>query len=420
MFVLVMGITFALILAVFGVLVETRWLDIITDLYPFRLLYGLFFLNLVAFGIGWVPVVIRRCQAAELSERAAHQGRFEQASEIPGPGLRIADLARHLRRRGYRIAGAAAVNSSAASECLLYAHRGRYSMIGNLLFHAAFLLLLWGAVANSLYRFEGTAIIEEGGSFRGGKDEYRTISAPPAAALPAVDFDVQEIVAEFWEGKLFFTRLEAQLVHSGGRDLAELSAAARVGNAAVTISGYAYAPLYVLKNRRGDVVSRARVKLNIVGPGNEDWFQVPGYPHKIFVALYPDHQEVDGKLTNRSLNPVNPAYFLRIMRGRIPLFTGVVKPNEWAEYDGLSISFPSLTRTGSFQIVRNPGNPLIWTAFLMMGAGLAWRLLLYRRDVVLWRDGEGRMWLSGRTDYHRKLHANWLASLAGTFRGTTG
>ena len=55
----------------------------------------------------------------------------------------------------------------------------------------------------------------------------------------------------------------------------------------------------------------------------------------------------------------------------------------------------------------------------MMGLGLAWRLLFYRKELVLWQDGAGRTWLAGRFDYYPKLHAHWLAGLAAEFKGNS-
>lgn len=418
-FVLVMSISYVLILAVFGLLVETRWLDIMSGLLPFKLLYALFFLNLILVGIRRVPAVMQQCQRAELPRTAEKLGRFNQATEVQGSGFRIQEFTHYLQRHGYQVQvdqGARNAAPGTHPATLLYACGGRFSPLGNLLFHASFLLLLVGAVLNVYYRFEGTAVIAEGRPFSGGKAEYRTIAGASAAALPEVDFDVEKISADLWDGKLFFTRLEAQLLHRGGRTIARLSSAAQVGNAAVTIAGYGYVPKYELKNKAGQIVDQAYVMLNIFSPGSEDNFQVRGYPHKIFVSFYPDYAEVNGKIVNQSMNPVNPAYSLRILRGRLPVYTGVVKPGEWAEYDGLSISFPSYVKSADFQIVRNPGHPFIWIAFIMMGVGLVWRLLFYRKELALWRDDAGRTWLAGNFGYYPKLHAHWLASLAEEFK----
>lgn len=421
-FVLIMSVTYVLILAVFGLLVDTRWLDILSGLLPFQLLYVLFFLNLILFEIKWLPAVLRRCNKTTPAQSVERLGQLGHAREVAGSGLRVGELALYLKRRGYQVgAGTQAGDwdGRGPATVLLHAGAGRFSPLGNLLFHAGFFLILLGAVTNVLYRFEGTAIIAEGSAFTGVKKEYRSTGGAAAATLPEVDFDVEKISADFWDGKLLFTRLEAALVHRGGRDTAKLSSAARVGNAAVTISGYGYVPMFVLRNKSGEILDQAYVKLNIFSPGIEDYFYVREYPHKIFVSFYPDYAQVDGKIVNKSMNPVNPAYFLRILRGRIPVYTGFVKPGEWAEYDGLSISFPSFVKSADFLIVRNPGHPFIWAAFVMMGFGLAWRLLFYRKEVALWRDDAGRTWLAGRSDYHPMLHAQWLASLAEKFKGDT-
>lgn len=407
-FVLIMASTYVLVLAVFGLLVEARWLEIMAGLYPFRLLYALFFVNLIFCATAWAPAVVRRCRRELLLEPGGKAASLEHAVEVPEAGSRIESIKQRLRQRGYTIRG---LEGGSAPAGLFYATRGRYSLVGNLMFHAGFLFLLAGAATNVATRFEGTAIIAEGGSFTGGKGEYRTIADAFTGALPHVDFDVAKISAEFWQGKLFFTSLEAQLVHRGGVEIARLSNAVSVGGAEVTISGFGYAPLAVLKDKDGEIVTRAYVKLNVFPPGSEDYFFLPGYPHKIFVSFYPDHATANGGNVSKSMDPVNPAYFVRIMRGRIPVYAGLLKPGAWADYDGLSISFPSFVRSGDFRIVSNPGHPLIWTAFVVMVLGLAWRLLFYRKEVALWQDEAGRTLLSGRFEYFPKLNAAWLASV---------
>ena len=418
--VLVMSITYVLILAVFGLLVEAPWLDIMSVLLPFKLLYALFFLNLILVGIRRVPAAIRWCQASELPRTAEELSRFSHATAVRGAGFRVREFTHYLKRRGYRVQLGESESKVAGERppaMLFYASSGRFSALGNLLFHASFLMLLVGAVLNGYYRFDGRATLGEGESFRGGKAEYWLVAGAAAAKLPKVDFDVEKIEADFWKEIPLFTRLETTLLYREGRAIAKCSSAVQVGDAAVTIDGYGYFPTYELKDRTGKTVDQAQVKLNLISPAREDSFQVRGYPHKIFVKFYPDHAQVGGKIVNKSMNPVNPAYFLRIFRGRIPVYTGFVKPGEWAQYDGLSLSFPSYVKSGEFRIVRNPGHPLIWIAFIMMGAGLAWKLLFYRKELVLWQDEAGRTWLAGRFDYYPKLHAHWLAGVAEEFKG---
>lgn len=396
-FVLLMSITYVLVLFVFGLLVEVRWLHVIAGLLPYKVLYALFFLNLTIWQIRWIPAVLRRCRSETMADVAHRLQAGRDRIEVHDGRA----LASYLAQRGYAVRGA---------ERMTYAFKGRWSPVGNLLFHASFLLLLFGVLAGLLYGFQGSAVITEGHSFKGGRAEYRSIAGGTAASLPEVDFDLQKISASLWDGRMFFTRLEAELMHRRGSDVARVSSAASVGGADVTLSGYGYAPMYVLVDAAGEVQAQGYVNLNIFARGSEDDFRVPGYPHRIFVSFHPDY-------TSKSMDPVNPAYSLRIFRGRLPVYTGVVRPGEWADYDGMRISFPTFARFGEFRIVRDPGQPLVWAAFFMMSLGLAWRALFYRRELLLWRDSEGRTWLTGRFDSYPGLHARWLEALAGKFSG---
>ena len=417
-FVFVLCIAYASVLSIFRIAfgVEERWLYILADLWPYKLACALFFVNLVVLGIGWVPAVMRTCRRAPLAERLDQTVRSGRETQVPADGLQVGDFERYLRRRGYRVHGDAGhATGVPAHAVLVAASRGKYSLIGNLLFHAGFVLLLAGAVVNALYHFAGTTILAEGDSFSGARKEYLTTAGGRWGRLPEVDFDVEAISADLWDGRMLFTRLEARLLHRGGRELTRVNDSLRVGDAEVLVSGYGYAPRFELKDKDGRIVDMGTVKLNIFGPGNEDFFYIPRYPHKIFVSFYPDHALVDGKVLSRSMNPRNPAYFLRIFRGRIPVYTGLIKSGESARFDGLSLSFPSFARSAEFRIFRNPGNPVIWTAFVVMLAGLAWRLIFYRKELVLWRDEQGRSWLTGRADFYPKLNAAWLERLAERF-----
>lgn len=411
--ILVMCLIYVLIPAIFSCLIPSKWLDIISGLLPYKVLYALFFINLIIAEIRWIPIVIGQCAMANAPDTPEKLQTFRHATAVPGPGFSVPAFEQYLKRRGFKVRNTA----GPAGAPLLYACRGRFSPIGNLLVHASFLLLLAGILTSLLFRFEGAATLTESQSFSGGRAAYKSIAASPLATLPEVDFDVEKISANFWQGRMFFTRLDAELLHRGGRELTGINSAATVGNSDVTLASYGYAPMYVLKNSKGEIIDQGYVTLNIIAPGSEDAFKVPGYPHLIRVSFYPDHAEVAGKMTTRSMNPVNPIYSVRIFRGRLLLYSGLVKPGEWLDYDGLRLSFPSFARWGDFRVVSDPGYPLIWAAFIMLGIGLVWKLLFYRKEVVLWRDGEGRFRLAGRFAYYQKLHAGWLASLARKFGG---
>ncbi len=417
-FIFVMATTYVLILFIFAFFIPVWWVDNIASLLPYKFLYLIFFVNLIICEIKWIPVVIRQCRRVQLSESEEELKKFRYRQAVQIKGLRVQAFKRYLKRRGYKVHVPECGMENAGGNnnaTLLHAYRGRFSPIGNLLFHTSFLFLLLGVIMSMLFSFEGTAMLTEGYPFSGSRGEYKSISASPMASLPKVTFDLKRISASFWEGKMLFTGLEAELAHAGGVEVAQLSSPVAVGDANVTISGYGYAPMYALKEKRDRLVDQGYVNLNVFIPGSEDHFQIPGYPHRIFVTFFPDYDEKKEGLPNRSMSPNNPAYGLRILRGRLPVYTGIVRQGEWADFDGMRISFPTFARWGDFKIVNNPGALYIWIAFIMMGVGLVWKLLFYRRELLLRQDGVGSVWLAGHFDYYPKLNANWLENVAEKF-----
>jgi hypothetical protein len=70
------------------------------------------------------------------------------------------------------------------------------------------------------------------------------------------------------------------------------------------------------------------------------------------------------------------------------------------------------------------GLAVIWTGFGIASLALAWRLLLYRRELILeWSRDEGgaaRVRLAGRSDYYRALFEDELARLVAALERDLG
>lgn len=413
-FIFIMGLTYTLFLAIFGIVVPLPWVSNISRLLPFKILYLLFFINLVICEIKWIPVIVRRCERPKTLEIAEDLERFRHRIQVQGSEFRVRSLEKYLRRRGYKIQGSESDTVSHLTSHvspLLYAYRGRFSAIGNLLFHIAFLFLLIGVGTSSLFRFEGSARVTEGYPFSGSVDEYSAISASPLSFFPRVSFFLDKLTPRFWEGKLLFTDLKADVSYSEGKGNAWLSSYLKIGGARVTINSIGITPMYVLKSKDGKALDTGFVNLAVFVPGSEDHFRIPDFPHQIFVSFYPDSEVKDGKVINRSMEIRNPAYFLRIFRGRLLVFSGLIRPAEEAQFEGLRLSFPEVRYWGEFRIVRDPGFTFVWISFVLFASGLVWRLLFYRREMVVIREG-GSVYLYGSSDYYPRLFEDRLMMLA--------
>lgn len=415
-FVFIMGITYTLFLAIFATVVQVPWVSNIAKLLPFKVLYLLFFVNLVICEIKWIPVVIKRCSKPRPPEVAEDLERFRHRVQVQSSELRVQSLENCLRRKGYRLETQKIKDNNQDSShkfsILLYADRGRFSSMGNLIFHLAFIFLFFGVIASIFFRFEGSAKVTEGYEFSGGKEEYPHIAAGSLSSLPEVHFSLEKITPRFWKDMLLFTDLRADLSYKDGRGSAWMSSYRDIGGARVTINSIGITPLYVLKDKDGRKLDESLVNLAIFAPGTEDHFKMPGFPHQIFVSFYPDYEIRDGKVVNRSMEPRNPAYFVKVFRGRLPVYSGLIKHGEEARFEGLVLSFPEYRYWGEFRIIKDPGFIFIWAAFVCFITGLSCRLLFYRREIIVVREGMG-IYLYGNSDYYSTLFEGQIRQFAG-------
>ncbi|MDO8446236.1 MAG: cytochrome c biogenesis protein ResB [Deltaproteobacteria bacterium] len=419
-FIFVMGMTYFLILAIFGIVAPLPSVTNISKLLPYKVLYILFFINLLICEIKWIPVIIRRCRKPRPPETADEMARFRDKIVVSGQWSVASGLEKYLRRRGYKIQGSGVSGQGSEnpsllaprSSLLLYAYKGRFSPIGNLLFHISFLFLLIGVGLSIFYRFDGTLLVAEGQGISGEDAEYISSTETEYASPPDISFKVEKITPAFWKDMLLFTDLKADMSfdEGKGRGAIRLSQPLRIAGARVTITGIGITPLYILKDDQGMELARSYVNLSIFLPGSEGDFQILDSPYRVRVSFYPDFELKDGKGSTRSMNPVNPTFEVMVSKNWKRVFKGFLKPDEEARFDDLSLSFPEFKYNGIFRVVYDRGFVFIWTGFILMIAGLAWRLVVYRKEIVIWEE-EGKVSLSGRSDYYQNLFVSELRSL---------
>ena len=137
-FLLVSGSLYAMMLAIWATRTPLVVVQNISRLIPFKALYAFFFVNLILCAIAWIPITIRKCRRSPVPReiRDLERYRFQGGLEAGGGAPESLDrLGRHLRWRGFR------VRTDATGEALA-ATRGRFSPVGDLVFHLSFILLL--------------------------------------------------------------------------------------------------------------------------------------------------------------------------------------------------------------------------------------------------------------------------------------
>lgn len=404
-FIFITIVTYSLISYIFSLLVPQAWFETFQTLLPMATLYIAFFINLLICEIKWLPVVIRRC-SRPAPPTLDDLKRFNGPVELEDLHC-ASSLKRTIGRRFYKVD-----EYDEGGNKIVHAFRGSIAPLGNIVFHLSFFFLLAGIILGLFYRFEGKAFVIEGNSFDGKRESYETLDLSTKGSLPDINFKLDSVRPEFWGNLLLFTDLKADMtLKDGSKGSAWLSEQLSIGGAGISINGLGYAFRYRLKDKDGHELASGLSRANVYMPGSEDRLTIPGYPHKFIVGYYPDARVKDGKVSNVSMNRKNPLIGLRVYRGRLPVFTGLLKEGEEVEFDSLKISFPEVKYWGDFTILKNPGFKFIWMSFTMMLAGLIWRFVFFRREVVI-VDGDAGLSFYFRSDIFPKLFGKSLKEAA--------
>ncbi|MDH5720987.1 MAG: cytochrome c biogenesis protein ResB [Spirochaetia bacterium] len=401
------AIMFVFILFIFAFLMPVMGVNKVAQIVPLQLLYIIFFINLTICMIKLLPVIIRNFNSSK-KDMQRELDKSSSKFKIDLSSFDNPDFIKYLKKRFFKIV----IHKSDEKEgnIKLYAVRNRFSPFGSLLFHLSFFLVLLGIITSFLFRFEGTAIMPENYIFK-PNTAYQNISRGILGSLPETSFQLKNIIPTFWEDKMHFINLEANVLHDKGESKLKLSHATEISGANVNIIGFGYAPFYVLRDKSYKILDKNHVILTILTPKSEDFFQIQGYPHKIYVRLYPDYMIKNGKPFTKTMNAVNPAYSLRIFRNRFLVYEGTIKQGETADFDGLKLSFDNLSKWGNFRVVNDPGESVIWFGFFIMALGLFLKLGFYKKKIFIWQENK-KIYLTGSFDYYNSLNEKWLQELA--------
>lgn len=418
-----MAMVYFFILLILSMVVPLPWVEGISKLLPYKVLYILFFLNLLVCEIKWIPVILRRCRKPKPPETREDIERFRHRRRIDDPEVDVEGLARALKGKRYKTdvrdyrpfevePGKEELKDKPQFPKLLYASRGRFSSLGNLIFHVSFLFLLLGVGLSQLYRFDGTIILGEGQGTTGGAIQYVRVDKSKYLSAPEPIFEVKKITPTFWKEELLFTDLKAEVTFNGEKGVTRLSQPLTIDNARVSITGMGITPEYLLKDRDGKEIDRGYVNLNIFSPGSEDWFVIPETSFQVTLSYYPDFEQEGNRITTRSMNPVNPAFRVKIFKGERRLYNGIMKLGEEVRLGKVSLSFPSFEYSGVFKVTYDGGFAFIWIGLILMIAGLILRFIFYRKEMVVWEEQNGELFIAGLSDFYHGLFASEVESMA--------
>lgn len=341
---------------------------------PFWLLYALLLLNTAVCLWRRTRSVLREVGAQPMADRDRPCWRHALGDDASPE-----DVAGRLRALGYR-------RTARHGETLL-AVRRRFGALGTLAFHLAFFPVSAGFLLTFAFRSEATATIAVGESFTGAGEQLR---GGTSASDAAPRFRLERLEPAFWRDQLLFTSLAADVsLEDGERARLEINRPLWLGwGRFLRLTGFGYAPVYELLDWGGRLQSAGVVKLSVFPPGQRDYFNLPGLPHRVHLEVHPNAELEDGMVVNRSMELARPLLLARVSRGKLTVGQGAFRLGEDLEFEELRLRFPRIEYFGEFTLLEDPGAPLLLLGFLFALGGLVLRAF-GRRAEVQWRPGPG-------------------------------
>jgi len=365
---------------------------------------GLFFANLAAVLVARAGPIWRRLALRPLNEKGlVAWARLEESLATPLPaGFTVGPAADTLRGFGYRV--------RRPGERTLWGVKHHAAPLGFLFFHLSFFLICAGGALLYYTRFQGTVVLSEGQSFAGS---YTSIERePPWGGAPELLFTVEAIEPRQERGEPVHLGTRLLLEPPGGAAPVALetrvNSPARWGAATLLVNEAGLSPVLWLQDAAGFTLDRVAVPVQATPGGEPTVAPLAGGLARARVhplaagEPFPDRSEL-------------PATALRVELlaadlFRAPLADGRLAPGQAVEAEGLRLVLAELRFWAKVQVVRERGGGLLIAGFALGIVGVAWRLLLYRREVALtWDEAELR--LVGRAEYFTHRFRQELAAL---------
>jgi cytochrome c biogenesis protein ResB len=371
----------------------------------FLTVLGLFFLQLALVLIVRAEPTLRRIRMQRRSRSGLEAWtRTHESLSSPLPmSWDLRRATRTLRGYGYQV--------KRIDDRLLWGVKHRTAHLGFLLFHLSFFLLFVGGMLIYYTRTVGTAVLTEGQSF----SEFREIlRRAPMGEGPELSFTVDSVDPRFERGEP--TYLGAVFLFDQGGSLVERRASinhpARWGATSILVREAGLAPVLWLQDHRGFTLDRVAVTAATRG---DEPNRVPlnqGQYEAVLQPLAPGRAFPD-----RDALSTEPLRLQILQKKRDEddedfelLFDGTMTPGEAIPLGDRRLVLEEIRYWVGIQVVSERGGAFLVAGFVVAVAGLIWRLLLYRREVVLSWDEEAFR-LVGRSESYPWRFRRELESL---------
>jgi cytochrome c biogenesis protein ResB len=346
----------------------------------------LFFFQLALVLMNRAVPTWRKIRMRPRSEQGlAAWARMEESLVSPLPeNWSLATAITTLKGYGYRV--------KRFGDTTLWGVKHRTAPLGFLLFHLSFFFLLAGGALLYYTRFVGTAVLTEGQDFSGNYKQV--LRKPPVGDPPSVEFTLESVDPRFEQNEPTHLGVVLRFREAGSvfeREV-RVNHPARWGAVNVLVEKAGLSPVLWLQDGRGYTLDRVAVAATTRG---SEPTEVPMDESRYVVLIEP--LGADQAFPSREVLPMASLRF-RVYRAPSTeegssnrgerLFEGALRPGEAAPLGDGRLVLEEIRYWVGIQVVSERGGGLLVVGFLTAVVGLVWRMLLYRRELVLHWDDE--------------------------------
>ncbi len=367
-------------------LLETLGLGSLSTSPLFLACIGLFFLNLSAVILARAAVTLRRTRLRPPSEptlRRLCEGK-NSLSGTNSDGINSDNVLKILRGMGFP--------AVTAGDGVTWAVKHRTAPLGFLLFHLSFYFLCLGGVAIYTTRFVGVSALVEGQAFQGFNQILR---AAPTLGPPNLSLVLNSVDAQFEQGQALHLGAVFQIEENGipVERKSRINHPARSGASTILVNRAGIAPILWLQDKDGFTLDRVAVAAETLsGKGTE--VELAEGTIRVLIKPVVDRMQFPDR-SELQATPVEVE--ARDASGSV-VFAGTVRVGHHIDLGEAVLVIPELRFWVGIYVVREYGGTLLIIGFLLGTIGLVWRLMLYRREVVVVWDGHSFA-VAGRAEY---------------------
>jgi hypothetical protein len=324
-------------------------------------------------------------------------------------GLGTGEVAHVLARRGWRVLEEAG---------RLFAVKNRFAPLASIAFHLSFFLVAVGGATAYFTRFEGFVDLGEGEEFTGALEQYVSRpSLPRFGGPPRGTFTVERIEplvdGETPVGVRVHLRDEALV-----RREIEVNRPFESGAGNFVFRNLGVAPLLIVRDAAGRELFGGWMRLDVLG-GRPVALKLLG--HRFEARLFPDYFRDGTNEGSRSQQMRNP-----VLRLATELDTGQpvaasLHPGEWMAVGPVRVIFADWRWWTRLYVRAERGIGIVWTGFALACVAAAFRLLLYRRELLVeLAPGGGGLRVTGRAEFYRVLFEDELDGVVRALEAEVG